>query len=79
MEESLKDYLNRKMRETVTPSEVMNRVCLLFPGAVLDKDNEGQAIIYTGMKIIGEGVTERFVPHEVPETVVDEEGKPPKP
>lgn len=75
MEESLSEYLNRKMRETVTPNEMMNRVKILFPGAVLDKDLEGQAIIYTGMTIIGEGPKERFVPHESSEADKD---KPPK-
>jgi hypothetical protein len=84
MEESLNQYLNRKMRRDVTPSEVLNRVRLLFPDATMDKDGD-EVIIKTKMTTIGEGLKERFIPlvTDVPveEDVVEDgkdKDKPPK-
>jgi hypothetical protein len=81
-EESLQEYLHRKMRETVSPNEMMNRVRLLFPNATLGEDVDGQTVINTGVKIIGEGLTERFIPLEgdnVGDAGTGGGGKPPKP
>jgi len=57
----------------------MNRVKLLFPDATIGEDADGQVLINTGVQIIGEGVTERFIPLEPKvEEPVTKEGKPEK-
>ena len=52
-----------KSPKRMTFDEFMGRMLGAFPDAVVEEDNEGQMVVYTGLMKDGDDV----VPHEVPD------------